>query len=36
MCTTHTETHSSVGALQGITEQAGVNEIVITANSVCH
>lgn len=30
-----TKTHS-VGALQGITEQAGVNEIVITANSICH
>lgn len=32
----HTHTHSSIWALQGITEQAGVNELVITANSICH
>lgn len=27
---------SSIWALQGIIEQAGVNELVITANSICH
>lgn len=31
-----TKTHSSIRALQGITEQAGVNELIITANSICH
>lgn len=29
-------THSSIWALQGIREKAGVNELVITANSFCH
>ena len=29
-------THSSIWALQGITDQAGVNELIITANSICH
>lgn len=33
---THTHTQRSIWALQGITEQAGVNELVITANSICH
>lgn len=33
---THTDAYSSIWALQGITEPAGVNELVITANSICH
>lgn len=29
-------THSSIWALRGITDQAAVNELIITANSICH